>query len=215
MLRRPRCSLPRCCLRRCLPAAAQETRRAAAQPTHFPIKKPELQSLVVRRLLRQLRSGAAAARLSGLQGSLRELPFAEARRLPQSRRRGRSAFQRGGGQGARRRATRSPTGRTTTATCSSGRAGRPTISRRPFANEQAAAAANGGAAPPDLSLIAKARARRARTAVDDRSISSPSTRRPGPTTSTRCSPASATPPAGVDDSRGHLLQSLLPQPRCR
>ena len=52
------------------------------------------------------------------------------RRLPQPRRRGRPAFQRGRGQGARGRATRSPTGRTTPATCSSGRAGRPTTSRR-------------------------------------------------------------------------------------
>ena len=34
---------------------------------------------------------------------------------------------------------------------------RPTVSRSPFPNENAAAAANGGKAPPDLSLMAKAR----------------------------------------------------------
>ncbi len=52
------------------------------------------------------------------------------------------------------------TGRTerTTARCSSARRCRPTISRRRSPMSQAAAAANNGAAPPDFSLIAKARA---------------------------------------------------------
>ena len=47
------------------------------------------------------------------------------------------------------------TARTTTATCSSARACRPTTSPRRSPNEQAARAANGGAYPPDLSLITK------------------------------------------------------------
>ena len=111
------------------------------------------------------------------------------RRLPQSRRGGRSAFQRGRGEGARRRLSRSPTARTTTATCSSA-PGMPSDhfparSRTP----QAGAAANGGAAPPDLSLMAKARGVGARHSLDDRSTSSRSTRKAGRTTSTRCSPA--------------------------
>ena len=43
------------------------------------------------------------------------------------------------------------------ARCSSAQPSRPTISRRRFRTSQAAAAANNGAAPPDFSLIAKAR----------------------------------------------------------
>jgi ubiquinol-cytochrome c reductase cytochrome c1 subunit len=45
----------------------------------------------------------------------------------------------------------------TMARCSPARPCRRTISRRPSPNDEAAAAANGGAAPPDFSLIAKAR----------------------------------------------------------
>jgi cytochrome c1 len=43
------------------------------------------------------------------------------------------------------------------ATCSSGRVGPPTISRRRSRTSRPRVAANGGAAPPDLSLITKAR----------------------------------------------------------
>ena len=55
------------------------------------------------------------------------------------------------------RNTRSRTVRTTRAKCSNGRAGAADYFPSPFPNEQAARVSNGGAAPPDLSLIAKAR----------------------------------------------------------
>ncbi|SCM71993.1 hypothetical protein KL86PLE_100421 [uncultured Pleomorphomonas sp.] len=58
--------------------------------------------VVVRRHLRPLRSGAAPARLSGLQGCLLLLPCHEAGQFPQPRRRGRAGLQRGRGQGAGR-----------------------------------------------------------------------------------------------------------------
>ena len=53
--------------------------------------------------------------------------------------------------------TPSRTAPTTTATCSSGRGSRPTISRRRSRTRRRPRPANGGAAPPDFSLLAKAR----------------------------------------------------------
>ena len=66
-------------------------------------------------------------------------------------------LHRGRGQGDRGQRPGDRRARTTTATCSSGRAGPPTPSSRLSPNEKAARAANNGALPPDLSLIVKAR----------------------------------------------------------
>ena len=93
--------------------------------------RPSLQ-LVVRRAVRHLRSGAAAARLSGLQGGLRGLSLDEVRPLPQPRGAGWSGLQPRRGQGVRRRAPASRTARTTPAKCTIGPAVSPTRSRRPM-----------------------------------------------------------------------------------
>ncbi len=61
------------------------------------------------------------------------------------------------GEGAGGEIPGRPTGPTTRARCSSGRAKPSDTFPAPFPNPEAAAAANGGAAPPDLSVIAKAR----------------------------------------------------------
>ena len=133
-----------------LAAAGAQRRRADALPD------PQAQGdgLVVRRAFRHLRQGPAPARPEGLQGSLLGLPLDGPRGVPHARRTSATRKRR-----SRRLppSTKSRTAPTPTARCSTRKALPSDHFPSPFPNAIAAAAANNGAAPPDFSLIAKAR----------------------------------------------------------
>ena len=134
--------------------AAEEAHNAAA-PTHFPIKKPKEMSWTLRRSVRHLRQGPAAARPEGLQGSLLGLPLDEPGGVPHARRT--SAIRKRRSRRSRPNTTVQDGPNDDGEMFDRARRCRPTTSRRRSRTTQAAAAANGGAAPPDMSLLAKAR----------------------------------------------------------
>jgi ubiquinol-cytochrome c reductase cytochrome b/c1 subunit len=106
--------------------------------------------------LRDLRPRPAPARLQGLPGGLRLLPLLELRGLPQPREPGGPEFSEAQVRAlaAEYKIQDGPN----EAGDMFERPGRPADRfPKPFPNENAAAAANGGKAPPDLSLMAKAR----------------------------------------------------------
>jgi ubiquinol-cytochrome c reductase cytochrome c1 subunit len=112
--------------------------------------------LVLLGSLRQVRSGATAARLQGLQGSLRQLPSSEPGRFRNLSQPGGPEFSKG--QVAALAATYQVKDGPNEQGEMFDRPGRPADRfPSPFPNEQAARAANGGAYPPDFSVLAKAR----------------------------------------------------------
>ena len=134
--------------RRCAEEGAQR-RRADA----FPDPEADAGGLVLRRSVRHLRQGAAAARPEGLQGSLLGLPFDE---LVAFR-----TLEELGYSEAQVKAFAAEYTVQDGPNAEGEMFDRPGIPSdyfpSPFPNVQAAAAANNGAAPPDFSLIAKAR----------------------------------------------------------
>ena len=153
-------------------------RRASAQAEQVP--PPELQ-VVVRRSVRHLRPGAAAARLQDLPRGLLELPLAEPAVVPQPRRGGRPGF------------TEAQVGRSPPSTRSRTleRPGRMSIERTgrpadhfppPFANELAAKAATAASRRPTCRCSPR-RAPTSAASPGSCSTSSRNTRRRGRTTS--------------------------------
>ena len=120
--------------------------------------KPAAAELELLRPVRHIRSGAVAARLPGLPGSLQQLPQAQ-HSLPRARGPVWSRLQRRRRSRRWRRATRSSTTSRTTRAKIFKRPGTPADIFPPpdsFPNDQAAAAAL-GKAPPDMAVLAKAR----------------------------------------------------------
>ena len=98
-----------------------------------------------------------AARLQGLSRGLPGLSRPVAAVVPQSRRAGRPGLHDGAGRGDRRRIQGQGRPERRRARCSSGRRGRPTVSRRRSRTTRPRARPMAARLPPDLSVIAKAR----------------------------------------------------------
>ena len=150
-----------------------------------PDQEAAADELVVRRLLRQVRPGAAAARLPGLQGSLLGLPLDES--ASPSAISARRAVRISARPRSRRwpPPTPSPTGRTTPATCSSVPASPTTTCRRRSPTPRRPRRPMAAPRRP----TSRSSPRRAGSSAGCRggcSISSPAIRRPGRTTSTPC-----------------------------
>ena len=141
---------------RCRRQRGDRRRRGAQRGSAdaFPDQRAEGNGLELRRPVRHLRQGAAAARPEGLQGSLLGLPFDEPGGVPHA---GGPRLFGGAGEVAVAAEYTIHDGPNDAGDMFD-RPGKPSdYFPAPFANEAAAAAANGGAAPPDMSLLAKAR----------------------------------------------------------
>ena len=140
---------------------------ALGRRTHAA-KHPEHQSVELGRRVRHVRPAAAAARVSGLQGSLRGLPRHALCCVPQSVAAGRTGVQRSPGEGDRGR-LQVPRARRQGRSRSSAAARPPTVFRRRLRTRSP-------------------RVRRTTTRFRRTFRSSSRRVTPGPTTSTRCSP---------------------------
>ena len=164
--------------------------------------------------VRQVRPGAAAARLQGLPRGLRLLPRPQLHRVPQPRRAGRPEFSE-----AQVRALAAEY-KIKDGPNDAGemfeRPGRPADRfPSPFPNENAAAAANGGKAPPDLSLMAKARTYERGFPWFVHRRASGSIRRTAPDYLVALLNGYKEPPQGFKVPDGRPLQRVLSRPRHR
>ena len=126
-----------------------------AETMHYPLKKPELLDWSFAGVFGTYDRGAAPARLPGLPRGLLAVPRAQVRRLPQPRRSGRPGLQRGAGRRARRgvRDRRRPERKRRDV-----HPARPSVGPFPEPVPQRPGRRRGlWPAPPDLSLMAKAR----------------------------------------------------------
>ena len=196
----------RSALRRSRPAGA---RRSAAEGTPHPPR----QKWSFAGPFGQLRPGAAAARLQGLQGSLPDLSRAEPAVVPQSRRAGRPGILAGAGAKRSPPSTRCRTARTTRARCSSATAGSPTVSRRRSrTSRRARTLYNGDGAARPVGDRQGAHLRARLSLVPHRCCRSRSTRSTASTTSRRCCKATRTAAGRRHAARRAELQQILPRP---